>query len=282
MKTIFYRFNLLILLTLFLSCSSDDDHNIYEDEQLQNMHLFYTVSASDYTLEVYSENKHLKTGYNKLAVTLRDKDNNENLELSEINWKPVMHMHSMNHSAPYSELKKAENKDYYEGYIIFQMPNHEDEKWFLEFDFELNGEAVEKTISLDVRPTNLVNTQSFEGTDGENYVVAYMEPQIPKVTTNDMQAALFKMEDMMNFSVVEDFQIKIDPRMPSMGNHGSPNNQDLVFDQQSQTYFGKLSLTMTGYWKINLQIMNDQGENIKGEEVTEDHTESSLYFEIEF
>ena len=36
------------------------------------------------------------------------------------------------------------------------------------------------------------------------------------------------MESMMSFPVVEDYKILLDPRMPSMGNHTSPNNEDLV------------------------------------------------------
>jgi hypothetical protein len=39
---------------------------------------------------------------------------------------------------------------------------------------------------------------------------------------------------------------------------------------------------MTGYWKINLQLQNDLGTIVKGEEITDSVTESSLFFEIEF
>jgi hypothetical protein len=47
-------------------------------------------------------------------------------------------------------------------------------------------------------------------------------------------------------------------------------------------YDGKLSLTMTGYWKINLKLINTNGEILKGEDVNEGNPESSLYFELEF
>lgn len=70
--------------------------------------------------------------------------------------------------------------------------------------------------------------------------------------------------------------------MPGMGNHSSPNNVDLTFDATSKMYKGKLSLTMTGYWKINLKLMNAADEILKGENVTEENESSSLFFEIEF
>ena len=47
-------------------------------------------------------------------------------------------------------------------------------------------------------------------------------------------------------------------------------------------YDGKLSLTMTGYWKINLQLANTEGTILKGEEITETVTASSIFFEINF
>ena len=109
-----------------------------------------------------------------------------------------------------------------------------------------------------------------------------MSPMDPEVKVNDMSAGLYKMENMMTFPQVEGFKIVLDPRMPSMGNHTSPNNEDLVFDNATDCYTGKLSLTMTGYWMLNLQLLNENGEVLKGEEVTDENEASSLYFEIEF
>ena len=67
-----------------------------------------------------------------------------------------------------------------------------------------------------------------------------------------------------------------------MGNHSSPNNEDLTYDTATKSYKGKLSLTMTGYWKLNLKLLNSTGEVLKGEDITEENEASSLYFELEF
>ncbi|MCY1554953.1 hypothetical protein D9M68_915670 [compost metagenome] len=66
-----------------------------------------------------------------------------------------------------------------------------------------------------------------------------------------------------------------------MGNHSSPNNVDLT-SGTTEFYEGKLSLTMTGYWKINLQLEAPDGRILKGEAVTESHEASSIFFEVEF
>ena len=70
--------------------------------------------------------------------------------------------------------------------------------------------------------------------------------------------------------------------MPSMGNHSSPNNVNAVQANAGEFYKGKLSLTMTGYWKISLQLANATGEILKGEAITGTTEASSIFFEIEF
>ena len=126
------------------------------------------------------------------------------------------------------------------------------------------------------------DVSTFTGTDGIRYLVAYVAPQNPKVATNAISVGVYKMQDMMTFPVVNNFKIKMDPRMPSMGNHGSPNNTDLTQSTTDGFYNGKLSLTMTGYWKINLQLLNASDNVLKGEPVTTENPASSLFLEIEF
>ena len=69
--------------------------------------------------------------------------------------------------------------------------------------------------------------------------------------------------------------------MPGMGNHSSPNNVNLT-QGTDKMYYGKLSLTMTGYWKINLQLEDASQNILKGEPVTDTNETSSIYFELEF
>jgi hypothetical protein len=70
--------------------------------------------------------------------------------------------------------------------------------------------------------------------------------------------------------------------MPSMDNHSSPNNEDLSYNSATGSYEGKLSLTMSGYWKLNLMAYDAGGTLIKGSEVTEENPSSNLYLELEF
>ena len=72
----------------------------------------------------------------------------------------------------------------------------------------------------------------------------------------------------------EVFTIDIDPRMPDMGNHTSPNNTPLV-KQEDGSYKGTVNLTMTGLWRIHLTVKDSEGNVVAGGEEL-----SSLYWDV--
>jgi len=67
-----------------------------------------------------------------------------------------------------------------------------------------------------------------------------------------------------------------------MDNHTSPGNVNLTYDSTTGLYSGKLNLTMTGYWKINLIVRDASNTIQKGDPITGTTTASSIYFELEF
>ena len=113
--------------------------------------------------------------------------------------------------------------------------------------------------------------------------MAYIQPTQPKVGLNELTTKVFTTDnDMMKFTEVKDYKILLDPRMPSMGNHSSPNNEDLTYHADKQMYMGKVNFTMSGYWKLNLQLENSEGNIVLGKAVKDDNEASNLYWEIEF
>ncbi|WP_026729677.1 hypothetical protein [Flavobacterium denitrificans] len=283
MKTLKYLALFLMAITLF-SCSSDDDatSEILQDETI-GLQKIQEISNDNYTVELFSATGALVQGYNRISLRVKDKKTGTYSTDAKLEWTPLMHMAMMQHSCPKTTITKADGKKtLYEGDIIFQMAQNETEYWELSITYSINNVSytVADKISVPASPKRTVS--SFTGSDGSKYVIAYIAPSSPKVAINDMKVGIYKMQDMMNFPVVNNFKVKIDPRMPSMGNHGSPNNTDLLQSEIGGFYNGKLSLTMTGYWKINLQVLNSANEVLKGEPITTENTASSLYFEIEF
>lgn len=282
MKTLLkYTLALFLLATTLISCSSDDTTTA--PDELANLTKFKEFANETHTIELYSHLGSLEQGYNEIAIRIKDNATGDYVKNAEVSWMPLMHMAMMNHSCPKSAVEKVTpNGTLYDGYIVFQMAQNATEYWDLKVDYTINGTAYTATSVIDVPASVERRVNTFTGTDGTKYIVAYAEPHHPKVAVNDVVFGVWKMQDMMNFPVVDGYTVKIDPRMPSMGNHGSPNNVDATQKTAGGLYEGKLSLTMTGYWKINLQLLNAEGTVLKGETISDTVLESSIFFELEF
>ena len=273
----------LVLMALIFSCSTDDNNDTTPDNEVANLFLIQEITNGDQTIELFNKTGMFKTGYNAISLRIKDNTTNTYIEDASLSWVPVMQMPTMQHSCPKSNIIKAIGKNtVYEGFVIYQMTNTDGSGWSLTINYNINGEAYSVTETIEVFQYENQNVASFMGTDDTRYILALIEPLNPSIAINEMKVGLFKMENMMTFPVVENYTIALDPRMPGMGNHSSPNNTDLSFNNADNFYYGDLSLTMTGYWKLNLKLLNVENDVLKGEDVTEQNESSSLYLELEF
>ncbi len=276
-----YILPIAIFALFFSSCKKEVEPTIEPPVVTVEPVLVQAFEGSDYTVEVLNESGHFFTGYNDLIVQVKKNSDNTFVEPESISWMPMMDMGTMNHSCPKSALT-LDGSNKYQGFLIFQMTSLDETGWSLKFMFTVDGveSMIEEAIIVKQSPRQRVAV--FMGADTVKYVLALVEPSKPEIATIPIKTALYKMENMMMFPVVQDYVIKLDPRMPSMGNHTSPNNTDLLYDAADKMYHGDLSLTMTGYWKLNLILEDEEGNVLKGEEVTDENESSSLYLEIEF
>lgn len=277
----YLRIITLVFLSVFASCSSEVD--VSTANELDGLTKIQEITNVTHTIELFSATGTLEQGHNAISLRIKSKSTNDYVKNAAITWSPLMNMTSMQHASPYSDVvKTAAKESLYNGYIVFQMAENDMEHWTLTINYTIDGVAYSANSQIRVPASAKRRVISFTGTDGKKYVMALIDPVTPKVALNDISVAVFRMESMMLFPVVDNFKVKIDPRMPSMGNHSSPNNVDLLQSASDELYHGKLSLTMTGYWKINLQLLNASNEVLKGETITDDVKASSIYFEIEF
>ena len=273
---------LLITAITFSSCTNDNETPFVANE-LQGITKIQEITNDTHIVELYSATGSLQQGYNAISLRIKNKITNAYEKNATITWAPLMQMTTKSHACPYSAVAKTVGKEtLYNGYIVFQMAENTMEHWSLTVNYTINGVAFTANKQISVPASAKQRVTTFTGTDGTKYIVALIDPVTPKVATNDMTVGVFKMETMLLFPVVDGFKVKIDPRMPSMSNHGSPNNIDLTQSIADKLYHGKLSLTMTGYWKINLQLLNANNEVLKGEAITDLVPASSIYFEVEF
>jgi len=274
----------ILCIALFsVSCSTDDDNDTQTINEVEGLVKIQEITNATHTLELFNATGEFTTGYNKVSIRVKENASNSYVENASLSWMPMMQMPTMQHSSPKSEItKSADKKTVYEGFIIYQMTNLDGSGWSITLDYTIDGTAYSASDDIVVLQTEKQTSTSFMGSDESRYIIALIEPNDPKIAINDLKLGLFKMENMMTFPVVENYSITLDPRMPGMGNHSSPNNTDLSFNTEDHMYHGDLSLTMTGYWVLNLKLLNTQNEVLKGEDVTENNEQSSLYLELEF
>ena len=281
---------LVALIAIFMvSCSKDDDITPNNINEIENLQLIKSFSKDGYTLELFNKTGKFQVGYNKLTLRLKDAGG-KYVQNATIDWMPMMTMNmggmTHQHSSPYSEISKVSGKQtLYQGYIVFIMASDEpDNYWDLHINLSVDGQNISIEDKVNVITTesqyNKVYTSGM-GTDDENYMLALIEPENPMIGNNDIVVALFQKGDNHEFPIVNNYKIKVDPRMPGMGNHSAPGNVDMTQGNDG-FYHGKVGFSMSGYWKINLILEDGSGTVIKGEPVTETNPESSLNFKIEF
>ena len=129
------RIVLLVFLSIFASCSSDNETPAVNE--LEGLSKFKEITNATHTIELYKQMGTLEQGYNEIALRIKDNSSNEYIKNATINWMPVMHMTSMNHSCPKSTVSKVTaDGTLYEGYIIFQMAQNATEYWDLKIDLK--------------------------------------------------------------------------------------------------------------------------------------------------
>ncbi len=274
----------LLSIGIFLLSSCTKKTTTPEPDPTEpQLELIKSFEVNGHEILLKSFNAELKAGYNEIYFQIKDKATGTALELDQSALTPIMHMTSMMHSCPHSELTAMGTDHMYKAFVLFQMPGNTSEYWELKLDYHIEGAAYTASLLIDVKPEaqNHRSTLVFQDSSGDRYVLAHL-PMVPEVAVNDFTAVLYRMDNMMSFSPVADYEIKIDPRMPAMGNHSSPNNLDFIYNDQTGLYEGSLSLTMTGYWVVNLQVFDNAGKLVKGEKIEGAVTQSSIYFELEF
>ncbi|QOW11238.1 hypothetical protein Q73A0000_13150 [Kaistella flava (ex Peng et al. 2021)] len=282
-KTIFA---VLAMAFLVISCRTSDNDPIdpvNPNTEIEGLLKIKEITNDTHVIELYSKSGATTLGYNDIKLRIKNKSTNQYEKSATVKWTPLMHMTMMSHSCPNSAVQKVTSDgSLYSGYIVFQMPGNATEYWDLKIDYTIGTNNYTATTVVDVPVATKQTVSSFLGSDNVKYVVAYIEPKSPKVAINDMVLGVWKMQDMMTFPVVDGYTVKVDPRMPGMGNHSSPNNVHATQTAAGKLYNGKLSLTMTGYWKINLQLAKGDGTVLAGQEITDANPASTLFFEIEF
>jgi len=241
--------------------------------------------GGEYEIKVYSRTGGLHSGYNDLYFVGTKKATGNYIKFVDItNLTPLMLMTKMNmqHSTPISDevtFLDTNLSAVKHGWVSFVMNSSDGGSWTLAYDAEVlkkKGSLGATTINVSAIPEGQNWLKSFK-IDDDTYYLSLVNPTDWQTGTNSIRAYVSKKSSPANVpyaQATETFTIDIDPRMPDMGNHTSPNNTSLQ-KQQDGSYQGTVNLTMTGLWRIHLTVKDAQGNIVAGGEEL-----SSLYWDV--
>ncbi|MBD1425190.1 hypothetical protein [Sphingobacterium arenae] len=264
------------------------------------------IHAADHDISIEALNGTFYKGYNEIRLKIIDRKTQKEVNATATTYLPILTEANGNIlTCPhrYHLDYKTEGK-YFSGYTVFTDKSNTTRNWELHITFTLDNQTytAKQAVNVQEQTNKNLNATVFTGKDNEQYIIALVSPQKPQIGENELIAGIYRFNrpnnpasgdfpDPTQFSYTEvrDYTLKLDPRMPepSMGNHSSPNNQDLT-QRDDGLYHGVVNYTMTGNWTLNFILLNKQGDLLKGTEVPTDFTpgiegvKSELYIDILF
>ena len=314
------HFSIYVMAALFgaavTSCNSNDDAGVAEieipgvtfdgdkdccsaEEALQVFKFVQTVKIlpelstvvdNQYNIFAYAKGE-FHTGYNELFfVATKKKNGNYVKDFTVENLNPLMLMTKMNmqHSTPVLGSVNSFNNDYEavkRTWVSFLMPSSDAGSWTLSYRVKIlgaEGTVAEKDINVSELPGGQSWLKSFK-VGSDTYYLTLVSPTDWKTGSNTLKAYVSKKgsDAKKAYPLANElFTIDIDPRMPDMGNHTSPNNTPLT-RQGDGSYQGTINLTMSGLWRIHLTVKNAQGQVVAGGDNLSNGF-SSLYWDVTF
>jgi len=264
----------------------------------------FSFEQEQYRIYAEALDGKLYKGYNEIRLHMVNTSTKQEIEDATITFLPVRTTTAgKKESCPnVYQLKFQPQEKYYKGYSVFTEESTTG-KWEVFLHVSIGKQHFEQIQPLVVLPQGNMNLNmtSFTGHDQEQYLIALISPIKPKVAENKLTAGIFKYNTALEeatadvtslqhaYTLVENYKLFLDPRMPepSMGNHSSPNNRDLIQGEDS-LYHGVVNYTMTGNWTLNFILQNNQGRILKGTKVPTDFTpgvegvKSELFIDILF
>ena len=271
-------------------CSAEEALQVYKFIQTVKIIPELSTSADGlYDVYAYSKTGTLHKGYNDLYFVVTKKKTGNYVKYFDItNITPLMNMVKMNmwHSTPVGssfEVFDTNRPAVKRGWVSLLMNTSDAGSWQFSYDIEVlgsKGGIQNKAINVDALPEGQDWVKSFKVGD-DTYYLSVVNPSDWKTGTNTIQAYVSKKNNPATTPyelAPETFTIEIDPRMPDMGNHTSPDNTPLT-KQKDGSYTGTINLTMTGLWRIHLTVKDANGKVVAGGDDLKDGY-SSLFWDV--
>ncbi len=269
-------------------CSVEEARLVYNFvKTVREMPVFSDTIDGTYRLHAYTSGGSLHVGYNDLwVVVTKLKNANYVKEFTLQSITPLMTMQmasgmTMQHSAPTggdAEGVTDQPSALKHTWVSFLMAAEGDDKWELSYSLSVQGgetHMITKAVNVAALPEGQSWLKSFKDESGDTYFLSLVSPDKWQTGSNDIRAYVSRKSTPATdpYPVADRvFTIDIDPRMPDMGGHTSPDNEALTL-QDDDSYLGKINLTMTGLWRIYLTVKDEDGNLVAG-------GDNTLYWDV--
>lgn len=299
----------IVLLCTITSCTIEKtDYEAEISTVVTEYYEFKEVTSfnkDNYKISIEALNGTFYKGYNEIRLKITNTQTNQNISRAEVTFLPILTTSGQSKtSCPHQYILNYNTAEkYYTGYSVYTSESNTNRNWKLYISFIIDNtvHSVDQEITVETQNNKNLNMTEFTGSDGKYYYIALVAPQKPKIAENELVAGIYTYNQPINasgtfpdptqfsFSKVNNYTLQLDPRMPepSMGNHSSPNNKDLI-QRDKDLYYGIVNYTMTGNWTLNFILLDQNSQTIKGDKVSTDFTpgiegtKSSLYIDILF
>ncbi len=271
-------------------CSAEEALQVYKFIQTVKIIPELSTTVDDkYEVWAYSKTGTLHKGYNDLYFVVTKKKTGNYVKFFDItSITPLMYMVKMDmwHSTPVGgnfEVFDTTRPAVKRGWVSLLMNTSDAGSWQFSYNIEVlgsKGGVQNKAINVDALPDGQEWLKSFKVGD-DTYYLSLVNPTDWKTGNNTIQAYISKKNNPATTPyglATETFTIEIDPRMPDMGSHTSPDNTPLI-KQKDGSYQGNINLTMTGLWRIHLTVKDTKGNIVAGGDDLKDGF-SSLYWDV--
>lgn len=247
-----------VIISAISACSKSNDA-----KPLETLEKITEIESDDKSLviELLSDQK-LNIGYNTLYFRISDQKNKKEVKNASIKIVPMMEMHmesgAMKHSSPVENPGPSLNeKGLFKATVVFSMASDDHGSWTLEVEIKVSDSPTAQTVIIPVTvlPNKEEKIKTVQFADGSKYMVTFIQPTAPKIGINDFEIVIHQRKNMFEFPAANGFTVKLEPEMPSMG-HGSPNNISPILTSSGH-YKGKVNFTMSGDWRIHLDLTKE-------------------------
>lgn len=268
-KSLYQKLSIILLSAILLvSCTKQDVNGNTSDSNgsdisIGKLHFISSkvLQSTSLKLSLYRQYDSLFVGYNPLFFKLEDTATQQVIRNAQINIHPEMNMISSKHSCPVDQPVFADSSQLYQGAATFIMASMDDMQmsWSLPISVAVDNAVFADTFAIN----NVKNTASdisflraFKvSTTGKQYYLTLVHPWQSEqiVGINNLEIAIYQMQDKDNFLAVDGLNVSFIPTMPSMG-HSSTNNVNPTSTGKAGHYAGAVNFTMTGDWQLDFTV----------------------------